>query len=83
MLANNRHTKIGALLTTVFLGQRITIVARIVGQALGLRQQRFPLFVRQATSFPVGSRVFPAVIKKPYVVVLVLKGLDRVFDKQI
>ena len=81
VLANHGHAEIGAVLTSVFLGIRIPIVARRIRDASRLGQQRLPPFVGQTTPVPIGACVLAAMVEEPDVVVPGLERLDLPLDE--
>ena len=76
VLADHRHAEVRAVFAAVFLRERIAVVAGVVGEFARLREQRFPLFGRQAAAVPVGARVFAAMVEEADVVVGVFERLD-------
>ena len=83
VFADHRHAEVGAVLAAVLLRERIAVVAGVVGELTGLREQRFPVFGRQAAAIPVGARVFATMIEEPDVVVRVLERLDDFLDEVV
>ena len=83
VLADDGHVEIRTLTTTVLLRERVTEMARRVGAAFRLQEQRFPLLVRQTAAVPVGPRVFAPMVEEALVVVLRLERLDLLLDEII
>ena len=81
MLADDRHREVADVLAAVFFGQRVAIVAGLVGAPPHLAQQRFPFMARQAAIFEIGARPFAAMIEEALVVVLGLQRLDLLLDE--
>ena len=52
-----------------------------VGSSPGFEHQGFPVFVGQPAIVPIRSGVFPPVIKKTDVVILLFQGLYFLFNK--
>ena len=83
MFADHRHAEVGAVFAAVFLRERIAIVAGVVGELAGFREQRFPVLRRQTAAVPVGARVFAAMIEEADVVVRILERLDFLLDEVV
>ena len=83
VLADHRHAEVGAVLAAVRLGERVAVVAGVVGAAACLAQQRLPLLVGQAAAIPVGAGVLAAMVEEADVVVLLLERLDLPLDEVV
>ncbi len=69
VLADDGHVEVRAVPPAVLLRVGVAIVARGIGTAPGLGEQRLPLLPGQAAPLPVGARVLAAVIEEADVVV--------------
>ncbi len=83
MLADDRHTEIGAVLTAEFLGQRIAEMPGLVGTALGFAQQFFPFGPRQALIFEISPGPFAPMVEEADIVVLPFERPDLVLDELV
>src|SRR3954453_1307682 len=76
MLADHRHPEVGAVLAAVAPRNGEAQMAGVVGEILGMAQQRFPFMTRQAAILEIGPRPFAAMIEEADVVVLRFQRLD-------
>lgn len=88
MLADDRHPEVcspsaGIGAATILDGKRGAIEASGVGEVAGLREEGFPVCVREAACVPVGAGVLAAVVEEADVVVFVLEGEDLGFDEGV
>ena len=65
-------------------GERFSLSGVVrVGAPDGLGHQGFPFGPGQPAVFKIRARVFPAMVEKPFVIVLGLQRYDFCFDKRI
>src|SRR5689334_11080649 len=83
VLADHRHTQVGAVPAAVLFRERVPEVAGRVGAPARFGQQRLPLAAGQAAAIPGRPGVLPAVVEEPLVVVLPLERLDLVLDELV
>ena len=83
MLADDRHREVRAFLAAELLGQAEAQMAGLVGAALHLGEEFFPLVARLAVIVPVGARMLAAMVEEADVVVLALERPDLALDEGI
>ena len=83
MLADHGHPEVGAVLAAVALRDREAQMAGVVGEILGLAQQRFPFVPRQPAIVEIGARPFAAVVEEADVVVGLFQRLDLALDEAV
>ena len=83
VLADHRHPQVAAVAAAIRGRQRKAQVARAIGTAPRLGQQRLPLGTRQALVVEIGARPFATMIEEALVVVARLQRRDLAHDEII
>src|SRR5713226_2693697 len=83
MLADDRHSEVGALLAAQLFRQSEAQMSGLVGTAAHLGQKRLPFMPRLAVIVPVGAGVLAAMVEEADIVVLALERPDLALDERV